>query len=77
LNPKAIDGRTKPSELYTADHNNNLSNEDNARNYDGAMNVTEGWDENGTIIKLINIATTTNELATIRVDVDGHEQLRK
>ncbi len=24
LNPKAMDGRTKPSELYTIDHNNNI-----------------------------------------------------
>ncbi len=29
LNLKAMDARTKPSELYTIDHNNGTSNEDN------------------------------------------------
>jgi len=29
LNPKAMDGRTKPSELYTNNHNNNTLDEDN------------------------------------------------
>jgi hypothetical protein len=34
------------------------------------MNDTEGWGENGTTTKLINITTTTNELVTTRIDVD-------
>jgi hypothetical protein len=38
-----MDGRTKPNELYTIDHNNNASNEDNVENYDEAMNDIEGW----------------------------------
>ncbi len=71
-----MDGRTKLSELYTTDHNN-PSDEDNAKNSDGAMNDTKGRGENGTTIKLINIATTINELATTRADVHGHEQLPK
>jgi hypothetical protein len=41
------------------------------------MNDTEGWGENEGTIKLINIATTINELVTTRADVDGHEQLPK
>jgi len=66
-----MDGRTKPSELYTVDHNNNTSNEDNANFFDEAMNDIEGWGENGTTTKLINIATTIDEPTTTRIDVDG------
>jgi len=56
-----MDGRTKPNELYNIDCNI-TSDEDNVENYDETINDTEGWGEDGTIIKLINIATTTNEL---------------
>ncbi len=35
-----MDGRTKPSEFYTIDHNNNTSSEDNAKNSNEAMNDT-------------------------------------
>jgi hypothetical protein len=72
-----MDGRTKLSEFYTIDHNNNPSDEDNPKNSDGTMNDTKGRGENGTTIKLINIATTINELATTRADVHGHERLPK
>jgi hypothetical protein len=68
---KARDGRTKLNELYTVDHNNSRSNEDNAEKIDEPMNDIEGWGEDGTIIKLIDITTTTYEFVTIRVDVDG------
>jgi hypothetical protein len=72
-----MDGKTKPSELYTTNHNNNTLNEDNVENSDGAINDIKGWGEDGVATKLIDIATTTDELATIRVDVDGQEQLLK
>jgi hypothetical protein len=65
-----MDGKTKPSELAT-DHNNNTSDEDNAKNSDETMNDIEGWGEDGTTIELINIATITYEFVTTRVDVDG------
>jgi hypothetical protein len=35
------------------------------------MNDIEGWGENGTTTKLINIATTIDEPATTRTNVDG------
>jgi hypothetical protein len=72
-----MDGKTKPNEFYTIDHNNNTSSEDNAENYDEAMNDTKGWGENGTITKLINIATTIDEPTTTRANVNGEEQLPK
>ncbi len=50
-----MDGRIKPSELYTADHNNGTLNEDNAQNSNGAMNAIGGWGEDGIIVELINI----------------------
>jgi hypothetical protein len=66
-----MDGRTKPSELYIVDHNNNTSSEDNVENSDEAMNDTKGWGENGTTTKLINIATTIDEPTTTKANVDG------
>jgi hypothetical protein len=71
LNPKALDRRIKPNELYIIDHNNNTSNEDNAENSDGTMNVIESWGENGTIVELINIATNIDEPVTTKAYVDG------
>jgi hypothetical protein len=71
LIPKAIDGRIKPSELSIANKNNNILGEDNAKNSNGAMNDTKGWGENGATRKLINIATTIDELVTTKADVDG------
>jgi hypothetical protein len=49
FNPKAMDGRTKPSEFYFVDCNNNTSYEDNQENSDEAINDAESWGENGTI----------------------------
>jgi hypothetical protein len=69
FNPKAIDGRTKPNEFYTVDCND-TSNEDNAENSNETMNDTKGWGEDGTFIKLINIATSIEEHVTTRVDVN-------
>jgi hypothetical protein len=43
FNPKAMDGKTKPNELYIIDHNNNTLNDDNVGNYDEIMNDIEGW----------------------------------
>jgi hypothetical protein len=39
------------------------------------MNGTKGWGEDGIVVELINIVTTTYEPATTKVDVDGQEQL--
>ncbi len=39
------------------------------------MNDIKGWGENGVATKLINIATTTDELATTKANVGGQEQL--
>ncbi len=75
LNPKAMDGRTKPNELYTTNYNNGTLDENNVENSDGAMNGIKSWGENGIATKLINITTTTDELATTRANVDGQEQL--
>jgi hypothetical protein len=66
-----MDGRTKPSELYTIDRNNNTSDEDNVENSYKTMNDIEGWGEDGIIAKLINITTSIDEHATTRNDVDG------
>ncbi len=71
FNPKAMDGRTKPSEFYAIDHNKNTSDEDNEKNSNEAIYDTEGWGENGIVAKLINIATTTNDPTTTRINVDG------
>ncbi len=49
--------------------------EDNVIFFDGTMNNIEGWGENGIVTKLINITTTTYELATTKVNVHGQEQL--
>jgi len=66
-----MDGRTKPNELYIANHNNNTSNEDNVEIFNGTMNDTKGWGEDGVVVELINIITTIYELARTKVDVDG------
>jgi len=66
-----MDGKTKPNELYIVDHNNGTSDEDNAENFNGRMNDSKSWGENGTTAKLINIATIIDELVTIKVNVDG------
>ncbi len=42
FNPKAMDGRTKPNELYVVDRNNSTSDEDNEENYDETINDTKG-----------------------------------
>jgi len=41
FNPKAMDGRTKPSEFYVVDYNNG-SNEDNEENSNEIINDTKG-----------------------------------
>ncbi len=51
--------------------------ENNVDFFDGTMNDIKRWGENGIATKLINIATTTNELATTKVNVDGQEHLLK
>ncbi len=38
-----MDGRTKPSELYNTDCNNNTSYEDNVEDFDVTINDIEGW----------------------------------
>ncbi len=70
-----MDRRIKPSEFYIIDRNNNTSYEDNQENSNEAIYDTEGWGENGVVAKLINIATTTNDPTTTRIDVDGQEEL--
>jgi len=74
FNPKAMDGRTKPSEFYVADYNN-ASNEDNEENSDEVINDTKDWGEDGIVVELINITTTIDDIATTRTNVDGHEKL--
>jgi hypothetical protein len=54
-----MDARTKPSELYTIDHNNGTSDEGNVENSNGTMNDIKSWGEDGIATKLINITTTT------------------
>jgi len=71
LNPKAMDGSTKPSELYTTNHNNSTSNDDNVENFDGAMNDIKGWGEDGVPKKLINITTTTMSLLQLELMLMG------
>jgi hypothetical protein len=70
-----MDGRTKPNEFYVVDRNNNASNEDNEENSNELINDTKAWGEDGTSTKLINIATTTNGIPTIKTNVDGQEEL--
>ncbi len=50
FNPKAMDGRTKPSELYTIENNIIASNENNVKNFDEGLNDTQGWGGHGTIV---------------------------
>jgi hypothetical protein len=64
-----MDGRTKLGEFYIVDCND-TSNEDNVENSNEIMNDTKGWDEDEIVLKLNNIATTINELVTIKADVD-------
>jgi hypothetical protein len=66
-----MDGKTKPNELYIVDHNNDTSYEDNAKNFNGRMNDSKSWGEDGTTAKLINIATIIDEPLTTRTNVDG------
>ncbi len=47
--------------------------EDNVNFFDGTMNNIKGWGENGIVTKLINITTTTYELAITQVNVHGQE----
>ncbi len=72
-----MDGRTKPSEFYVVDCNNNTLNEDNEKNFYETINDTEGRGQNGVTTCVISIATTTNDIATTKIDVDGQEQLPK
>jgi hypothetical protein len=72
-----MDGRTKLSELYIVDHNNNILNEDNEKNSNETINDIEGWVKDGIITYVIKIATTTDDTTTTRIDVDGQEQLPK
>jgi hypothetical protein len=69
-----MDGRTKPSAFYIADRNN-ASNEDNEENSNEAINDIKSWGEDGTIAELVNITTTTNDIATTRTNVDRQEKL--
>jgi len=66
-----MDGKTKPNGLYIVDHNNDTLDEDNVENFNGRMNDSKNWGENGTTAKLINIATIIDELVTTRANVDG------
>ncbi len=70
FNPKAMDETIKPSEFYAATRNN-ASNEDNEENSNEAINDIKGRGENGIATELINIATTTDDIATTRTNVDG------
>ncbi len=70
-----MDGRTKPNELNTTNHNKNTSNQYNVENFNGTMNDIKGQGEDGVTIKLINIVTTIDEPTTTKADVDGQEQL--
>jgi hypothetical protein len=72
-----MDGRTKPSELYVVDHNNNILDEDNEKKSNETINDTEGWAKNGITADVIKIATITDDIATTKNDVDGQEQLLK
>jgi ribose 5-phosphate isomerase len=66
-----MDGRTKPSELYIVDHNNNILDEDNEKIYNETINDIEGWVEDGITTDVIKIATSIDDTATTRTDVDG------
>jgi len=74
FNPKAMDGRTKPSEFYVVDYNN-ATNEDNEENSEEVINDTKGWGEDGIVVELISITTTIDDIATTRTNVDGQEKL--
>ncbi len=41
-NPKVMDGRIKPNELYAVDRHNNTLDEDNEENFDETINDIEG-----------------------------------
>ncbi len=73
FNPKAMDGRTKPSELYTAEDNIIALNEENAENFDEGLNDNQDWGEHGVVVELINIGIV-EEPIIIRSDddVQGH-----
>ncbi len=71
FNPKAMDGSTKPGELYTIDCNNSTLDEHNEEKFDEAINDTKGWGEDGTSSKLISITTIIHDTTTTRIDVDG------
>jgi hypothetical protein len=50
-----MDGKTKPSELYTVEDNIIALNEENAENFDEGLNDNQGWGEHGVVVELINI----------------------
>ncbi len=71
--PKDMDGKTKPSEMYTAEDNIIALDEENAENSNEGLNDTQDQGEHGVAAELINIGTT-KELATIRFNDDVHKQ---
>jgi hypothetical protein len=64
-----MDGRTKPSELYTAEDNIIALNEENAENFDEGLNDNQDWGEHGVVVELINIGIV-EEPIIIRSDDD-------
>jgi hypothetical protein len=72
LNPKDMDGRTKPNELSIAKDNIIPIDEKNVKNSDEGLNDIQGWGEHGTTVKFISIGII-EEPATIRCYVDVQE----
>ncbi len=70
-----MDGRIRPSEFYFVHRSNNASNEDNEENSNEIINDITAWGQDGATTQVINIATTIDDIATTRINVDGQEKI--
>ncbi len=69
FNPKAMDGKTKPNELFITEDNIIIIDEKNVEYFDEGLDNTQYQGEHGASIELINI-DTTKEPFTIGSDDD-------
>lgn len=74
FNPKAMDGKTKPSKVHTMDAIN-ISNE-NIDDFDGPTSKQEEPKEDGATTQLLNITTIVQEVGIENHDEQGQLNIR-
>ncbi len=67
LNPRAMDNKTKPNNIYTTPPSN-ISNEKNNDNLDGIVDDQQEWGKTIATTQFLNIVTIIDDVG-IRVDV--------